>query len=152
MYLHNAHQGLINTKRVYLTNLLQEISQIQWLTSSLLLEHHLQHQCTIYCHNFSTNVTKNWSLCISRRGLSNPSIKEGILSTIGCQSMKRACIFSCLQKNYFQIQHVYIFIKYSVTFNLILIVHLSSLIYETSELPYISPKKSNLRPFPGKGD
>ena len=100
---------------------------------------------------FQYKCNKNWSLCISRRGWSNPS-KEGILSTIGCQSMKRACIFSCLQKNYFQIQHVYIFIKYSVTFNLILIVHLSSLIYETSELPYISPKKSNLCPLPGEGD
>ena len=74
-------------------------------------------------------------------GWSKPSIKEGILSTIGCQSMKRACNFSCLKKIYFQIQHVYIFMKYSVTFNLILIVHLFSLIYETSGLPYISPKK-----------
>ena len=130
-----------------MTNLLQEISQIQWLTSSLLLEHHLQHECTIYCHNFSTDVTKRWSLSISGRGWSNPPIKERIFSTIGCQSMERAlvmleplvCIFPCLQNFCFQIQLVYIFIKYFVTFNLIL-VHLSRLIYETSELPYISLK------------
>ena len=62
------------------------------------------------------------------------------------------CIFPCLQNFCFQIQHVYIGIKYFVTFNLILIVHLSSLIYETSELPYISPKKFNLRTIPGEGD
>ena len=53
---------------------MQEISQIQWLTSSFVLEHQLQHECTIYCHNFSTNVTKNWSLCISRRARLEHSI------------------------------------------------------------------------------